>query len=209
MNLNLYEIKKLQVRAIRGNQEAQQSLIRVSDNIAKLVNQRLRELERRGYDYYAYNTPIHFTQTMYDSNRFAKSKTLDYDWYMMGTQSQIGWKFLQMRSSTVQGMKEIEEERYQSFIDREIIDPSETSRRKFRNFLKWMGQNDEVGAMTEAWSTSETMIEMMVDAYNRKANTRKKMTAAYSQYLSGKKTFNETMKSLGINPINYASRNRR
>lgn len=206
--MNLFDIKKAQVRAARGDRAAQQDLIRMTDSVTKLVNQRLRDLERHGYTYYAYNNPIHFTETMYEGRRFQTSKNIDYDWVMMSTQTQIGWKFLQMESSTVQGMHDIEQRRYENFVEQGLIDPDEMSRRRFRNFLKWVGTNDDVNTMVEAWSTSETMIEMMIDAYNRKGNTKKKMALAYNKFLSGKAGFTETMRGLGINPTNYTSRHK-
>lgn len=199
------DVKKLQVRAARGDRVSQEALIAYNDRVAKEVNKRLRELERRGYAYGGYNTPTHFTEVMYDSNRFKTAKQLENDWYTMGTQTEIGVKFLSFESSTVEGQKNIEERRFQTFVDMEIVDEG-YSRRKFRNFLKFLG-NEEVSGIMESWSTSETMVEVLFDAYNAHKVSRQKMVEIFRKSLARTPGYDifQAMKKVGVDLNDYRS----
>lgn len=200
MARQIKDVKKLQIHALRGEAEAQASLAALNDEIAREVNKRLRQLERRGYDYGGYNTPIHFTNTMYDSNRFAYSKNMDDDYMLMSTQTQIGIKFLGFESSTVEGQRAIEERRRQSFINMEIIDEN-YSQRKFKGFLRFLG-NEESSAFIESWSDSEKMVDMLFTAYNKHRMSKPQMLAKLREYLDPNRTdvdLRATMKSMGVN----------
>lgn len=200
---NLKRVKKLQVRATRGDAKAASLLSNLNDEVAIEVNKRLRALERRNYDFGAYNAPVHFTQTMYDTNRFQKSKSMDNDYELMSTQTQIGLKFLDAESSTVQGQRDIEDRRYQTFIDMGIVEEG-YSKRKFKGFLRFIG-NEESNAVIESWSTSEKMVEMLFDAYNKRRVSKATMLMRFREYLAGEKDLKETMKSMGVNIDDYRS----
>lgn len=199
MARQIKDVKKLEIHALRGEPEAQASLAALNDKVAREVNKRLRQLERRGYDYGGYNTPIHFTNTMYDSNRFAYSKQMDEDYMLMSTQTQIGLKFLNYESSTVEGQRAIEERRRQTFIEMEIID-EDYSQRKFRNFLKFLG-NEESSAFVDSWSDSEKMLEMLFAAYNKHRMSKTQMLAKFREYLDPSRQdvdLRATMKAMGV-----------
>lgn len=203
------DVKKLQLRAVRGDRASQEALLAYNDKIAREVNKRLRELERAGYDFGAYNTATHFTETMYDTKRFMTGRQLELDWYMMGTQTSIGVKFLNMKSSSVAGQKEIEQKRFDTFVELEII-PENYSRRKFKNFIRFVG-NEESERILDEYGTSTQMIEMMFDAYNRKGNTRNRMLKVFREYLDAKGSrkrpdFFEAMAKIGVNPDDYRAK---
>lgn len=200
MGRQIKDVKKLQIHALRGESDAQASLAALNDKVAREVNKRLRELERRGYDYGGYNTPIHFTQTMYDTNRFAKSKDMDGDYMLMSTQTQIGLKFLNFESSTVAGQKAIEDRRREKFIEMEIID-EDYSPHKFRGFLRFLG-NEEASAFVESWSDSEKMLDMLFTAYNKRRMSKQAMLAKFREYLDPRKKdvdLRKVMKDMGVN----------
>ena len=196
------EVTRLKLHAVRGDRASQEALFKATNDVAREVNKRLRALERRGYNYGAYFTATHFTETMYDTNRFKMPADMDDDWYLMATQTQIGLKFIEKRSSTVEGQREIENERYNSFIEKEII-PEGYSGRKFKNFLRFLGE-EETTAMTKSWTDSDRVVEMIFDAYNKVRTTRKGMRNLFQKFLEGKGgTFDETMKKLGIDVNDY------
>lgn len=204
MARQIKNVKKLKIHALRGEAEYQASLAAMNDKVAREVNKRLRDLERRGYAYGGYNTPIHFTQTMYDTNRFMKSKQMDMDYDLMATQTEIGLKFLEMESSTVEGQKNIEARRRQSFVDMGIID-DDYSQRKFRNFLKFLG-NEESSAFVESWSDSEKMIEILFDAYNKRRMSKSAMLARFREYLDPTRRdvdLEKVMKDMGLDIRDY------
>lgn len=203
------DVKKLQLRAVRGDRASQEALLAYNDRVAKEVNRKLRELERAGYDFGAYNTATHFTETMYDTKRFKTGSQMEGDWYLMGTQTAIGVKFLNMKSSTVEGQKEIEQRRFDTFVELDII-PADYSRRKFKNFVMFVG-NEESERILDEYGTSTQMVEMLFDAYNRKGNTKKKMLKVFREYLDAKgrgqkPDFFKAMAKIGVDPDDYRAK---
>lgn len=170
---SIKEIKDYGKLATKGDREAQRLLFSINNEVAREVNKRLIGLEKTGYDYgIGWATAVNYTQVMYESNRFAYSKNMDDDYYQMSQQTQIGIKFLGSESSTVEGQKAIAERRIRKFREKGILDETVSDRRA-KNFLKFLG-NEEVSETIESYGHSETVIEMLWDAYQLKDNTKKK-----------------------------------
>ena len=72
------EVRNLVKKAMKGNREAQASLISKNDVLTTQVNRQLRRLEKHHFDYYAYDDIVAFTQTEYDTNRLLNSEKLEY-----------------------------------------------------------------------------------------------------------------------------------
>lgn len=212
---SIKEIKAYGKLATKGDREAQQLLFSINNEIAREVNKRLIGLEKTGYDYgIGWATAVNYTQVMYESNRFAYSKNMDNDYYQMSQQSQIGIKFLGSESSTVEGQKAIAERRIRKFREKGILDETVSDRRA-KNFLKFLG-NEEVSETIESYGHSETVIEMLWDAYQIKDNTKKKMLKALGEYLTvdektGRhlKDFKQTMEELQIDISRYSADKKR
>ena len=212
---SIKEIKDYGKLATKGDREAQQLLFSINNEIAREVNKRLIGLEKTGYDYgIGWATAVNYTQVMYESNRFAYSKNMDNDYYQMSQQSQIGIKFLGSESSTVEGQKAIAERRIRKFREKGILDETVSDRRA-KNFLKFLG-NEEVSESIESYGHSETVIEMLCDAYQLKDNTKKKMLKALREYLTvdektGRhlKDFKQTMEELQIDISRYSADKKR
>ena len=199
--MTIKELRKLQLKASKGNKGAQRALISATDTLTAQVNKNLRQLEKYGYDYGAYNDITNFTQIEYETNRLKKSKDLEYDWYAMSLQSQLAIKFLSNESSTLAGQREIEARRIATFKDIGVL-PENITKRKAKNFLKFLG-NEESQQIIEAYGNSETVLEMMYDAYVKPINSRSKMLSAFNEFLSGEKDFDEMMRGLKIKIENY------
>ena len=212
---SIKEIKDYGKLATKGDREAQQLLFSINNEIAREVNKRLIGLEKTGYDYgIGWATAVNYTQVMYESNRFAYSKNMDDDYYQMSQQTQIGIKFLGSESSTVEGQKAIAERRIRKFREKGILDETVSDRRA-KNFLKFLG-NEEVSETIESYGRSETVIEMLWDAYQLKDNTKKKMLKALGEYLTvdektGRhlKDFKQTMEELKIDISKYSADKKR
>lgn len=212
---SIKEIKDYGKLATKGDREAQQLLFSINNEIAREVNKRLIGLEKTGYDYgIGWATAVNYTQVMYESNRFAYSKNMDDDYYQMSQQTQIGIKFLGSESSTVEGQKAIAERRIRKFREKGILDETVSDRRA-KNFLKFLG-NEEVSETIESYGRSETVIEMLWDAYQLKDNTKKKMLKALGEYLTvdektGRhlKDFKQTMEELQIDISKYSADKKR
>ena len=61
--MTIKELRKLELRASRGDVGAQRALISATDQLKSMVNANLRALERGNWDYGAYNYITNFTQT--------------------------------------------------------------------------------------------------------------------------------------------------
>lgn len=199
--MTIKELRKLQLKASKGNKGAQRALISATDTLTAQVNKNLRQLEKYGYNYGAYNDITNFTQIEYETNRLRKSKDLEYDWYAMSLQSQLAIKFLSNESSTLAGQREIEARRIATFKDIGVL-PEDITKRKARNFLKFLG-NEESQQIIEAYGNSETVLEMMYDAYKKPDISRNKMLSAFNEFLSGEKDFDEMMRGLKIKIEDY------
>lgn len=212
---SIKEIKDYGKLATKGDREAQRLLFSINNEVAREVNKRLIGLEKTGYDYgIGWATAVNYTQVMYESNRFAYSKNMDDDYYQMSQQTQIGIKFLGSESSTVEGQKAIAERRIRKFREKGILDETVSDRRA-KNFLKFLG-NEEVSETIESYGRSETVIEMLWDAYQLKDNTKKKMLKALREYLTvdektGRhlKDFKQTMEELKIDISKYSADKKR
>lgn len=199
--MTIKELRKLQLKASKGNKGAQRALISATDTLTAQVNKNLRQLEKYGYDYGAYNDITNFTQIEYETNRLRKSKDLEYDWYAMSLQSQLAIKFLSNESSTLAGQREIQARRIATFKDIGVL-PENITIRKARNFLKFLG-NEESQQIIEAYGNSETVLEMMYDAYKKPDNSKNKMLSAFNEFLNGEKDFDEMMRGLKIKIEDY------
>lgn len=204
--MDIKDLRRLQRKAKEGDRASMDALISVTNAIAGNVNKRMRALEQAGYDYGAYGIVEHFTGTQYETNRFKTANALKKDIDDMVLQSQIGMKFLKERESDVAYMEEQERKRIATFIERGVF-PENISIRQARNFLRFLGR-EESQEFKDAYGNSDTVVEMMYDAYVKRNNSREKMSRAFSEYISRRGrddtvTFAETMKRLGIDIADY------
>mgnify|MGYP007038494747 CR=1 FL=1 len=204
--MDIKDLRRLQRKAKEGDRASIDALISVTNAIAGNVNKRMRALEQARYDYGAYGIVEHFTGTQYGTNRFKTANALQKDIDDMVLQSQIGMKFLKERGSDVVYMEEQERKRIATFIERGVF-PENISIRQARNFLRFLGR-EESQEFKDAYGNSDTVVEMMYDAYTKRNNSREKMSRAFSEYLARRGrddtvTFAETMERLGIDIADY------
>lgn len=195
--------RKLFRKASRGNKAALNELSAANDIIAKQVNKNLRQLERKGFDYgAAYNNAQYFTNSEYNSKRFQLSKKLNYDEIDMLTQIEQGIKFLNYKSSTVEGQQEILDKKTERFIELEIF-PEDISKRTAKSFIKFLG-NEETKEVAEEYGMSGVALEMLYDAFQKRGNTKDSLKRAFIEFLArrntrNRQTFDELMQQIGIN----------
>ena len=110
------EIKKLAARARRGNKSAFKELKSLAQSTFSEANKRMRILERRGRNYYAYDLARHYLDNARDKTIYAfeKGDTIqDIEKTAMSAA-----KFIQSESSTLQGQLRIERDRLKSIKER-------------------------------------------------------------------------------------------
>lgn len=200
--MTIKELRKLELRASRGDVSAQRALISATDQLKSMVNANLRALERGNWDYGAYNYITNFTQTEYDTNRLKTSKALDYDWYNMRLQSEQAIKFLTRRGHNVQEQKEVLVGKRDWLISEGII-PKGTSLNRVKRFLRILGWEESQAIISEKKGGSEQIEEMMYDAYQKVDFDESILRKAFTAYLAQRGdengyTFDVTMERLGV-----------
>lgn len=200
--MTIKELRKLELRASRGDVSAQRALISATDQLKTMVNANLRALERGNWDYGAYNYITNFTQTEYDTNRLKTSKALDYDWYNMRLQSEQAIKFLTRRGHNVQEQKEVLIGKRDWLISEGIV-PQGTSLARVKGFLRILGWEESQSIISEKKGASEQIEEMMYDAYQKAGFDETVLAKEFTAYLAqrGNKnayTFDIVMERLGV-----------
>lgn len=207
IKLSTRQRRKLAIKAHRGDREAQASLLRYTMDIKKEVNHRLSLLERNNMAYgKAYNNVLYFTQTEYGTNRFKNPNQIGRtNWYDMALQNDIGYKFLNSMTSTVEGAREAEKHRIKRLKELEVI-PEEITPRREKEFLKFLG-NEEISAAIDEYATSDIVVEMMYDAYKKGGRqSLQLMRTAMTEFLANRVGFDEAMERVGVKVEDYISK---
>lgn len=200
--MTIKELRKLELRASRGDVSAQRALISATDQLKSMVNANLRALERGNWDYGAYNYITNFTQTEYDTNRLKTSKALDYDWYNMRLQSEQAIKFLTRRGHNVQEQKEVLIGKRDWLISEGIV-PKGTSLNKVKGFLHILDWEESQAILSEKKGASEQIEDMMYDAYQKAGFDESVLRKEFTAYLAQRGsengyTFDVAMERLGV-----------
>lgn len=200
--MTIKELRKLQLRAGRGDVSAQRALISATDQLKTMVNQNLRALERGNWDYGAYNYITNFTQTEYDTNRLKTSKELDYDWYAMELQSEQAIKFLSRKGHNVAEQKEALIGKRNWLIEEGIV-PKNTSLARVKSFLKILGWEETQQLLAETHGRSEQIEEQMYDAFQKAGFDKSVLQREFTAYLAQRAnkdayTFDVMMERLGV-----------
>lgn len=188
--------------------------------LAKNANQRLRELEAAGLDFYAYDKVADYLRTHrpeVDAVRFSQSKN-----YLSGKQNEAALKaeitklqdFLTSESSTVAGQKAIEARRIQTFgnwkpkaaknrNNYKGIDLSkEASTKQFYRFL-----NSETFKKLRKTFSSEQIFQAYKEGSVDGSKNQRKIQKAMKDYAesSEKKSIKGLYESVGATPIPFSS----
>lgn len=199
------EARKLFRRAQAGDVAAVNQMMAANDQLVKIVNSRLRQLERKGFDYGgAYNNLIHYTQTEYDGKRLVKSAKLENDIYAVYDQILQANKFLSMKSGSVEGQEEILNNKI-SVLKNMGIFSKDYAFSTMKRFVKFLG-NEETREIVEEYGNSLINLAMIKDAFFSRRNTTAALKRAFAEYLAqtngSAKTFDELMARLGVDVYN-------
>lgn len=203
LHMSTKQRRKLARDAARGNKEAFASLSQYTRDIKKEANKRLAQLERANVAYGStYNNLNFFLETQYDSNRLQSPAKLEYDPWAMSLQNEIAAKFLEKKSSTLEGMRSIERYRLEGLKDVGAL-PKNLSHRKGKEFLRFLG-NEEISAAVDEYGASEVVVEMMYDAYMEGGtNALNVLKTAMTEWLANRITFDDAMERVGIKVEDY------
>ena len=171
------DINHLVRESYKGNKEALNSLKEYNAYLAKKSNARLIRLEKAGYDYFAYDLAMSYTKPAYGTNRFKTGgfetpKDIRRQIFQMET-------FLEKKSSTIKGAKQIERDRLDRFRDNFNIarpnqknvntggyEPLTMSDNELKGFLKFIGKKPIRKLITENIKGSGDMIDILRGKYS-------------------------------------------
>lgn len=198
------DLRKLKAKALTGNEQAKRELYTLSNSLKVQVNKETRLMERGGADYgNAYNRIKNFADIEYGKGRLLSNKELNFDVEAIAKQSEEAITFLNSPYSSLKAVREMERSRKETFINAGIFEV-DISDKKARSFLKFLG-NEESQQLLDQWTSSDDVVEMLYDAYNKKTNSRRKMIEVFDEYLSGNSnmSFNQMMERLGVDVLKY------
>lgn len=188
--LNEEQLQTLKRSAMRGDSNSIRELREYNRILSKRANQRMLNLEKAGYDFYAYDIAITYVETTYDRERFPTSKKLLPDINALIKQIRVMHKFLSSKSSTISGQKAIERERLEEF--RDLFDIPEGTAKEFLRFLG----SDTVKHVFDITGISgeiyENMAKTVADAKNKRKELRR-LKRLFDNYRKGELTYDELM----------------
>lgn len=144
-NWSYYKIRRLENLSKVGDKDAEKELKTYHNRLVRQSNARLRELQKNGITRYAYEKAQSFIIAAYDKNTRYKLD-LKNDYEMMRRQILSMQRFLGYESSTVEGVKAIEDRRINAAITKWFTDDDGNalvSRKDAEDFLRFLG-NDAV-----------------------------------------------------------------
>lgn len=103
--------------------------------LARKANRRLRALEKANLDYYAYDVATLYTRQTRNSNRFSEKKNMYTNIEAVLNEISRIEQFLNSKSSTVKGQRDIQRRREQAFKDKGY-DMSGMTPRQLTNFFE-------------------------------------------------------------------------
>lgn len=163
----------------------------VSKKASSIANKRLGELEKQGINYYAYSIAGHYNESegrknnrFYRGGKFDTEKNLDIH-------IQNVFAFLNSKSSTPQGVKDIHNDRLNKFKEKGVNIP----KGKEKDFFEFLSsaQFKKMGAMED----SNQLIETYVDARNA-GHDAEEINLEFQEYLNNDLSLDEVQERLGI-----------
>lgn len=164
--------------------------------LSKRANTRLSSLEEKGYDYYAYDIAVHYTQQKYGKRRFTTSKKILSDVDELYDNILEVNRFLRSESSTISGQKRIEKERIASFRDMGL----EINVGEERDFLRFLGTEDargvfEIVGNKKRGGMSGEIVDIIAGQWKGELN-KKRIREAFTAYKQGTIFYDEFLERL-------------
>lgn len=162
--------------AKNGNKEDLEKFMQYTNDLAKDVNHRMVELERHSFNYGKRVNSIKNWATANNStrDRLLSSDELKSDIDAMYVQNEIAYDFIHDPNTLVINAKQVTEKRFERFQDKFKFELGnefeELTPRKFKNFLRWLGDETTHKAL-EAYATSEIVVDIALDIYKKRGST--------------------------------------
>lgn len=140
-NWSAYEIRRLETLANIGDSQALQELTRYHNRLVRESNFRLRTLDRAGIHKYAYEkAQFKIAQLFGRNTRFKEYRKGNLPTETVRLQIYKMQSFLNMESSTVEGVREIEQRRLEGFRAKYAEESAGMTDEQIEAFLRFLGE---------------------------------------------------------------------
>lgn len=182
VHVGLSDIMRLHRNAVNGDKDSYTILSKMDKLMAKEANIRLERLERHGYSQYAYEFAKNFTDTAYGGSVRYDENLADAD--AMYRQILSTRKFLQKPTSRLQGQKNTERLRVETFREMFGLEKKDMSDRLVRDFLRLLGETPIRQLLSEQHhGKSGETVEIMARAYITRPTARREISKLVKQYM--------------------------
>lgn len=178
---------------------------KISTSIRIETNKRLRELERKGFGYgKTYNNIMRYLEIEQGKRRVPYLKEVDYDIDELMTINEQARKFLKSKYSKAEHREKVADRQIEFFeSNKERFGDifNGLSKKKKRDFLRWLS-NEEVSFAMDEYGTSDETVTILADAYQKqssKTNGIETLNKALMEFNSGEISFDEAMRQVGVN----------
>lgn len=208
-NANPGTNKRLQIDVYRTSPSLLEDLNEMRRSLAKQANNHLRALENAGLDFYAYDVAADYLRLQGKKGKLRFSESLNPKGVDLRHEITVLQGFLSMPSSTVAGMKRIEEKRIETFGNWKPkaqknnkkykgIDLSKQAQTKI--FFKFL--NSEGFKNLRKFYSSEQIFKAYKEG-NMQIKNQKKLQQSMTDYIENtqKKTIKGLYESVGAKPI--------
>lgn len=186
------------------NKKSRSLFNKISTSIRVETNKRLRDLEKKGFDYgRTYNNLMRYLEIEQDMKRIPFMKEVGNDIDELMTINEQARKFLKSNYSKVlfreaQLSKRIEyfdtEEKYQDMM-------KGWRKKEKKEFIRWLS-NEEVSFAMDEYGTSDETLIILADAFHEsyhQTNGIRTLSRAMLEFNAGEISFDEAMKQVGVN----------
>ncbi len=197
--MSINDIRAAAWNAVQGNTESYKKLAQENKRLAKIANQRMRDLKKAGLDMFAYDRAI-----TYLSNRGLKTfpSKLSYNYTEMVTQLSELTTFINQYTSTVSGAKYAADKKIQAISD--ATGHEYTDRQKY-NLSRLLGTDSISTLLRDVRGDSSDVIEVLEELSldELKEENKSQITQVIDRYLEGWQPFDDVPWATKSNGMNY------
>lgn len=193
MIVNHQEVIKLSRRATNGDTGAYEALVSYINSNYRRANTRLLSLEKAGFDMYAYDRAEHFLETVFERKRFPKATSKRDEWDIIQEAQQLS-KFLNAKTSTIRGFREIEEKRLSNLREK-YPEINGMTAEKQRSFLRFIS-GEETQNIFEETDRSSEIISVMISVWEDSERQKSKILRAFERYLAGRTNITQLQRGI-------------
>lgn len=177
------QIRLAGIRARKGGVEEQNFLVNAFLDYRDSVNKDIRGLRREDYTYSrGYKFINQFIMNEFeDTSVIPTLNEFNEDWESIARTVAHMVKFKESKEHSVEQMEDIERRRMDTLRSKGFI-PDDFSDRRLKNFMRFLGR-EESREIIDLFGNSDTMIDFIFEAYNKRSNSRSKMAKAFAEFL--------------------------